>query len=104
MFSATASASAVTEVRTLIEKGRFAAADTRITARLAHATVPASERQSLEFERERMRRILLDFTLSAEDVKSRLRRHIPDLKPAEFARWDAAGLLERMQIDGRTLY
>ncbi len=51
-----------------------------------------------------MRRILLDFTLTAEDAQARLRRQIPDLTAAEFAAWDAAGLFERQTIDGRTLY
>ncbi len=51
-----------------------------------------------------MRRILLDFSLTAEDAQSRLRRQIPDLSSTEFAAWDSAGLLERMVIDGRTLY
>ena len=51
-----------------------------------------------------MRRILLDFSLTAEDAQARLRRQIPDLTPAEFAAWDAAGLLEHRVIDGRTLY
>jgi transglutaminase-like putative cysteine protease len=51
-----------------------------------------------------MRRILLDFTLGVDDVKTRLREQIPDLTDAEFARWDAHGLLERQLIDGRVLY
>ena len=51
-----------------------------------------------------MRRIRLDFSLTAEDAQARLRRQIPDLTPAEFAAWDAAGLLEHQVIDGRTLY
>ena len=40
-----------------------------------------------------MRRILLDFRLTAEDAQARLRKQIPDLKPEEFAAWDEAGLL-----------
>ncbi len=51
-----------------------------------------------------MRRILLDFSLTAEDALKRLRRQIPDLSSTEFAAWDAAGLLEHQVIDGRTLY
>src|SRR5678815_4379258 len=51
-----------------------------------------------------MRRILLDFTLSEGDVKARLRKQIPDLSDAEFAKWDSEGLFERRVIDGRVLY
>ena len=68
------------------------------------ADAAADTRTALLFERERMRRILLDFTLTADEVKARVRKQIPDLADAEFARWDAAGLFEHQSIDGRTLY
>ena len=71
---------------------------------LAQPSLSSADRQALTFERERMRRILLDFSLTAEDAQARLRRQIPDLSSAEFAAWDAAGLLEHLVIDGRTLY
>src|SRR3546814_5820573 len=51
-----------------------------------------------------MRRILLDFTLDESEVEARVRKQIPDLTDAEFAKWRNAGLFERQVIDGRTLY
>src|SRR3546814_7998614 len=51
-----------------------------------------------------MRRILLDFTLDESEVEARVRKQIPDLTDAEFAKWRDAGLFERQVIDGRTLY
>jgi transglutaminase-like putative cysteine protease len=63
-----------------------------------------AQRAQLEFERERMRRIRLDFTLAKADAIARVRKQIPDLKDAEFSAWDAAGLLERMTIDGEVRY
>ena len=92
-----------TEVVALIDAGHFAEAESRITTALADAKLQEG-RSSLEFQRERMRRILLDFTLDEQGAKARLRKHIPDLSDAEFSRWDAAGLLEHHVIDGRTLY
>jgi transglutaminase-like putative cysteine protease len=86
-----------------IDDGHFKAAEQAIERALAGGADTAT-RDALMFQRERMRRILLDFTLTADDAKARLRQQIPDLTDAEFARWDAAGLLERMTIDGRTLY
>ncbi len=71
---------------------------------LAQPSLSSADRQALDFERERMRRIRLDFSLTAEDAQARLRRQIPDLSSAEFAAWDAAGLLEHRVIDGQTLY
>jgi transglutaminase-like putative cysteine protease len=87
-----------------IDAGHFKAADAAITDALAQPGQSAETRTALAFQRERMRRILLDFTLSADDVKARVRKEIPDLTDAEFAKWDAAGLFEHQVIDGRTLY
>lgn len=85
-----------------VDRGDFAGAHAAIDAALADAS-PA-ERDALEFQRERMRRILLDFDQDAAQVQARLRREIPDLTDEEFARWDAQGLLERMDIDGERRY
>lgn len=83
----------------LVDAGDFAGAEAAIAAALAADPAPR-EREALEFQRERMRRIRLDFALDAEAVKARLRRDIPDLADADFERWDAAGLLEARVIDG----
>jgi transglutaminase-like putative cysteine protease len=93
---------AVVAVTAFVDRGDFAGANAAIDAAL-----PASspiDRRVLDFQRERMRRILLDFTQDAAQVRARLRKDIPDLTDAEFARWDAQGLLERMDIDGKRLY
>ena len=92
------------QVQQLVDDGHFKAAEAQITQALAQSTLSPADQQALIYERERMRRILLDFSLTAEDAQSRLRRQIPDLSSTEFAAWDSAGLLERMVIDGRTLY
>jgi transglutaminase-like putative cysteine protease len=95
---------AVTPIIAQIDAGHFKAADAAITSALAQPGLSADTRHALAFQRERMRRILLDFTLSADDVKARVRKQIPDLSDAEFAKWNAAGLFEHQVIDGRTLY
>lgn len=87
-----------------IDAGQFAQGEATIADLLAQSGLDAPTRRALEFQRERMRRIRLDFTLDANAVKARLRQQIPDLGDAEFAAWDAHGLLERQRIDGRTLY
>ncbi|MEO6519269.1 MAG: transglutaminase domain-containing protein, partial [Pseudoxanthomonas sp.] len=88
----------------LIDAGRFTEAESAIALSLAAPAVSAETKTALLFQRERMRRILLDFTLEADQVKAQLRKQIPDLRDEEFARWDAAGLLENQRIDGRKLY
>lgn len=87
-----------------IDAGDFKGAEAAIARALATSSTPPHARDALLFQRERMRRILLDFTLDADAVKARVRREIPDLGDDEFAQWDAAGLFERMDIDGRRLY
>lgn len=87
-----------------IDAGQFAAAEAAIGEALQAEGLADETRDALLFQRERMRRILLDFTLAAAAVKARLRRQIPDLTDAEFARWDAQGLFERQVIDGQLLY
>ena len=93
---------AVVAVTALIDRGDFAGANAAIDAALPAAS--PLDRRVLDFQRERMRRIRLDFTQDAAQVRARLRKDIPDLSDAEFARWDAQGLLERMDIDGKRLY
>jgi len=95
---------AVAEVVALVDVGRFADAEARIGARLAAPSVAPDERAALEFERERMRRMRLDFSLTADDARARLRRDIPDLRAEEFTTWDSAGLLESLVIDGDKRY
>ncbi|MFL6593351.1 MAG: transglutaminase-like domain-containing protein [Luteimonas sp.] len=95
---------AVDQIVQLIDQGRFKAAESGIAQRSAAPGESPADRAALAFQRERMRRILLDFTLDADAVKARLRKQIPDLRDDEFARWDAQGLLEHQDIDGRRLY
>lgn len=88
----------------LIDAGQFKAADADIDKALAQPGLPPETREALLFQRERMRRILLDFTLDTDAAKARVRKQIPDLSDAEFSRWDQQGLIEHQVIDGRTLY
>src|SRR3546814_124605 len=66
-----------------IDAGHFKAAQAAIDTALAQPDVSAEQRHALLFQRERMRRILLDFSLSADDVEARVRKQIPDLTDAE---------------------
>ncbi len=87
-----------------VDAGQFQVAERAITDALAAPGTDPVLRDALLFERERMRRILLDFTLDEARLKARLRERIPDLAEAEFAQWKTRGLFERQLIDGRELY
>ena len=92
------------QVRTLVSQGHFAEAQNAIDAAAKRGDADAGPEGALSFERDRMRRILLDFSMDAGEVEARVRKQIPDLKHEEFARWDAAGLFERRELDGRMRY
>lgn len=87
-----------------IDRGDFAAADAQISAALRAPGLSPAAQQDYAFQRDRMQRMRLDFTLDADAAKAQLRRQIPDLRDDEFARWDAAGLLEHLDIDGQRRY
>ncbi|BDU17190.1 transglutaminase-like domain-containing protein [Lysobacter auxotrophicus] len=87
-----------------IDAGNFRDATAQIDAALAQPGLDANTRRELEFQRERMRRIRLDFTLSADQARAKLRESIPDLREDEFQRWTKADLLEHMVIDGTPWY
>ena len=87
-----------------VDSGEFKAARASIEKVVAGGELTADERDAFEFEAERMHRIELDFSLSAQQAQDKLRAQIPDLRPVEFAVWDAAGLLEHRVIDGSTRY
>ena len=101
---AAAAAGLVTEITAQIDAGQFATAESRIAQALGGSGLAQGVRSDLQFQHERMRRIRLDFTLSEEDVKARVRKKIPDLTEAEFAEWNTAGLFEYQVIDGRVFY
>ena len=85
-----------------IDRGRFHEADQAIDRALQAGGV--ADARALQFQRERMRRIRLDFGLDGATVRQRIRAQVPDLREDEFQRWDAAGLIERLDIDGEPRY
>ncbi len=101
---AVASSSGVRAVVQLVDAGDFAAADKAIEKALHSSSLSAEQARAFEFERERMRRILLDFSLTPTEAQARVRKQIPDLTDAEFAAWDRTGLLESRVIDGQKKY
>lgn len=87
-----------------VDGGEFKTARVSIERVLTGGGLTPAERDAFEFEAERMHRIGLDFSLSAQEAQDKLRAQIPDLRPEEFAAWDAAGLLEHRVIDGNARY
>jgi len=88
----------------LITAGQFKAAGVRIDSALKQQDLSPDARRAFEFQHERMQRMRLDFSVSADQVEAKVRKRIPDLTDAEFADRDAHGLFEHMDIDGQRLY
>ncbi|QQP94285.1 transglutaminase domain-containing protein [Lysobacter enzymogenes] len=99
-----AAARALDAVVVSVDAGRFGEARAQIDAALQQRGLRDEARAALEFQRERMRRIRLDFSLDRAQAEQKLRTQIPDLTPAEFDAWDRQGLLESMNIDGEKRY
>jgi len=95
---------ATAQIVAQIDAGQFHAAEAAIATALARPGLDADTRQAYAFQRERMRRMRLDFSLDADAAKQKLRKTIPDLRDDEFAAWDRAGLLEHLDIDGQRYY
>ena len=87
-----------------IDAGRFEQARAQIDAALQQRGLDDGARAALEFQRERMRRIRLDFSLDRAQAEQKLRAQIPNLTADEFDAWDRHGLLESMTIDGDKRY
>jgi transglutaminase-like putative cysteine protease len=92
------------QVIAAIDQGDFAIADADIAKAIVDPSVGPYLRDDYAFQRERMRRMRLDFSLDEAGAKALLRKQIPDLRDDEFAHWDAAGLLEHLDIDGQRRY
>ena len=87
----------------MVDRGDFQAANAAIDAALANAP-DADTKRALDYERERMRRIRLDFPHDEAKVRADLKKAIPDLREAEFKAWDDGNLLEHMTFDGEKRY
>ena len=95
---------ALSAIVDLVTAGQFREAQTRIDVALRQSGLSSDAHRALEFQHVRMERMHQDFSLTADQVKQRVREKIPDLTDAEFARWDAHDLFEHMDIDGERMY
>lgn len=94
----------VESIAASVDAGAFSQADAAITEALADATLPEEARRALAFERDRMRRIRMDFGIDRTEALARARRVAPGLTDAQFDAFDAQGLIESMRIDGEVRY
>ena len=94
----------ISQVRSMVEAGQFSRAIQVLDRAGKDDSLDAETRRALAFQRERMRRMRMDFSLTGAELKQQIRKQIPDLGEAEFDHWNAQGLFEHMVIDGQLRY
>lgn len=87
-----------------IEKGNFTAALKMIDTELAKPALSESERYDLNFERDRMLRIKIDFNKTREDILPYIKKYYPEVDDKQLEEWEKDNSLEHMIIDGEKKY
>ncbi len=95
---------ALSDVQRFVRDGRWQEAQRAIDHLLSQPGAEFAARQALLWERERMRRIGLDFSKTRDQVLTEAGRIVPGLDPSLFAKWEREGAVESLRIDGETRY
>ncbi|HRX86521.1 MAG TPA: transglutaminase domain-containing protein, partial [Phycisphaerae bacterium] len=97
-----ADAGDVEQARDLVQQGRFHDADALLSDCIADPTAPVTSPCAIL--REQMRRILIDYRLTADAMLAKLKQSIPDVTAEDVARWTEHDDLQHRVIDGETRY
>lgn len=87
-----------------IEKGNFNIACALIDSIIHYANISPLQKYNLEFQKEIMQRIRLDFKKNKDDVLKALRRYYPEISENDLLLWENEKSLEMMIIDGQKRY
>ena len=88
------------DMNSLELQGRFIDAASSIDLTLRDAHLPPEERARLEFERDRLMRIRLDFPFTRETLFSNLQAVVRGLTRQEFERWVTEARFDSRLIEG----
>lgn len=89
-----------------ISSYKFAEAEEFIDIYLSASTqtISQEEQTKLLFEKERLKRIRLDYKKTKDDIISELKKKVLNFRIEEFYLWDNLNLLDKRIIDGKTFY
>ncbi|HKI70731.1 MAG TPA: transglutaminase domain-containing protein, partial [Verrucomicrobiae bacterium] len=106
LFSSAAGVRAATvpEISQLVGNGHWREAQQEIAADLAKTNLSFQTRQDLLFQRDRMRRISLDFDKTRAQVFAEARAIVPVITEQRFDDWDKEGAIEFLNVDGTRRY
>jgi carboxypeptidase Q len=85
-------------------RGEFLSAGAILDQALSSGAVTPSERQTLDFERQRLDRIQRDFPLTRDDLIASLQKAVADLTMEEFEQWEREGRFDSLLLDGERRY
>jgi transglutaminase-like putative cysteine protease len=88
----------------LRENGDFKGAAEALTQALQAPGLPPAERTELEFQRDVLKRIKQDYSLTLEELFRKLTASLRDSTRLEFEQWLAEGRFDARTIDGQTYY
>jgi transglutaminase-like putative cysteine protease len=88
----------------LRDSGDFKGAAEALTQALQAPGVLAAERRQLEFQRDVLKRIKQDYSLTREELFRKLSASLKDTTRQEFEQWLAEGWFDGRSIDGQTYY
>jgi len=87
-----------------IEKGQFAMAAKKIDRMTATSSLDLRDKIALEHEKERIRRVEMDFNKSLDDILPFIRKYYPEVSKAQIREWESSKALEKMRINGQDRY
>jgi len=82
--------------------GRFSEAEELLRERIADPAAPVVDQFDVQLEI--LRRIRLDYSLTGEQLRGKLRESVPDVTAEEIERWRQQGVLQHRMIDGQVQY
>lgn len=106
LLSQTIQQDAYSVLKIFISAGNFSQAEKFIDTYLfaSSQTISEQERTTLLFEKERLRRVRLDYKKSKDDIITELKNKVLNFTEEEFYIWDNLNLIDKLVIDGKTFY
>lgn len=92
------------ELDRLEREGQFRKAEALLDSVRANGKISAELERALSWDKEKLRRIRIDYHLTREDLLAELRKRVADFREEELATWEREGKLDRRLIDGEMRY
>jgi transglutaminase-like putative cysteine protease len=92
------------DIKKEISQGNFKKAENIIDKKLSSGSLTLIEIHDLEYYKDLMHRISIDFRKTEQDVKTALLKYYPGLNDQMLRKWEKEKSLEMMQIDGKRRY